>query len=156
MKNISIERVIFGSFEFPLFGTLKVHKSLWEADFCFFLTEGCQRQNFNYILQMLFLWGSNQFQCFNDITKVKCAEQVKAHYRITLLLSIVPSVTYVVSISFIFLSFQPYLGWKTITLFYTKLMSCIKKGKTCKKNLSNQNNQPDLMWKDTVRQEMKT
>jgi hypothetical protein len=41
MKNMSIERVIFGSFEFPLFGTLKVHKSLVEADFCSFLTEGC-------------------------------------------------------------------------------------------------------------------
>ncbi len=33
MKNMSIERVIFGGFEFTLFGTLEVHKSLAEADF---------------------------------------------------------------------------------------------------------------------------
>jgi hypothetical protein len=33
MKNMSIERVIFGCFEFTLFGTLEVHKIIAEADF---------------------------------------------------------------------------------------------------------------------------
>jgi hypothetical protein len=49
MKNMCVERVILGCFEFTLFGMLKVQDPCGSR-LLSFLTEGCSRQNFNYIL----------------------------------------------------------------------------------------------------------